>query len=248
MSERFNIRDHFQTLSVLDKGHVELNDGMVIEPKLKVVNSARVSFLQNSTEFEDKDAKLIKYLMEHEHYSTFRHSYFTFGIKAPLFVFRQWWKYQVGSHWEENESGAIIIPGTGAWNEQSGRYTKFEPEFCIPEHIRIQSKNNKQGSGGILTQLENGEDPVKFYEAACNRQYEDYKYMIKSGAAKEQCRGFLPQNIYSACYWTCSLQTILFFLHQRMKPDAQFEIREYAKGVWGLIKPIFSELEEESWG
>lgn len=245
----FDIREHFQELKVLDKGSVELNDGMITNPLLKIVNSARISFLSESQDLEDKDLRLIKFLMSHEHFSTFRHSYFTFRIKAPLIVFRQWWKYQIGSNWEEREEpevGSIIIPETN-WNEASGRYVKFEPEFYIPEEVRVQSRNNKQGSSGRLEKLSGGEDPVEFFEKCCLEQYENYKYMVESDAAKEQCRMMLPQGIYSSCYWTCSLQTILFFLHQRLKPDAQYEIRQYAGAIWELMKPMIGILSEESW-
>ena len=159
MSE-FNIKDYFGTQKVLDKGHVELCDGMVCDPRLKIVNAARVSFHKEVKELSEKDIKLITFLHNHEHYSTFRHSYFSFRVKAPLIVFRQWWKHQIGCDWNENENiGSIQMPETN-WNEMSGRYVEFQPEFYIPNEIRIQSKDNKQGSSGKLEVLPNGNDPV----------------------------------------------------------------------------------------
>lgn len=611
MKEEFDIKKLFRKENVLDKGHVELIDGMITHPMLKVVNSARVSFLKEAKELTERDAKLIKFLIDHEHFSTLRHSYFSFRIKAPLCVFRQWWKYQIGSQWLENEnvgsieiqdtswneacltsdtmvytekvssnkrniirysleklnkfwqngkqdvvksllvrslneekniielntikdvidrgvqdvyeislsSGKTIkctkshriftslgwktmqdslnlietnnilafnsqaewatngkqIVGTGdyrnqhwlsvqllngltykqiaenvgcsqatikkwvrknglfgndfkfrskniPWNKglsykqvkyngytkehleaikkarsgeksnfwrggttterrkitkwtteqakvvheksgyrcqncnyfgkkldahhiipvtmdialaydvnnlisickkchvqihktkkmelefakkfttlneksfneyvssprirhrakanlapkfekvisvkylgkqkcydlemegknknfvangiivhNSGRYVEFEPEFYVPEVIRIQSKDNKQGSYGKLEALESGVDPVDFFRNVCDFQYQNYKAIVAAGGAKEQARMLLPQNIYSECIWTCSLQTILFFLHQRLKEDAQWEIREYAKAIKHLIQPILIE-------
>lgn len=239
----FNIANYFATLNVLDVGSIALIDGMVCDPKLKIVNSARVSFNKESQELTEKDIKLINFLYQHEHYSTFRHSYFSFRIKAPLSTFRQWWKYQVGSEWVENENvGSIQIPETN-WNEASGRYVEFEPEFYIPSEIRVQSKDNKQGSSGKLVALPQGEDPVEYFRQACLEQYIKYKYMIGAGAAKEQCRYLLPQNIYSQCIWTCSLQTLIYFFHQRLKSDAQFEIREYARATFTLMKPILAPIE-----
>ena len=252
MSE-FDVRNHFKKIAVLDKGSVELTDGMVADPLIKMVNSARVSFQKEITELSDADIKLIKFLRDHEHFSTLRHSYFSFRIKAPLSTFRQWWKYQIGSNWEEREpeeeetlASAIIIPETN-WNEASGRYVEFLPEFYVPNAIRKQSKNNKQGSDGVLEVLENGEDPVAFFEKSCMRGYEDYSYLVRCGAAKEQARGLLSQFIYTECIWTCSLQTIIYFLHQRMKKDAQYEIRQYAEVVWELVKPMINILKEEGW-
>jgi thymidylate synthase (FAD) len=239
----FDMKQFFGSEKVLDKGHVELIDGMVTDPRLKIVNAARVSFNKEVQELSEKDIKLIKFLHEHEHYSTFRHSYFSFRIKAPLMVFRQWWKYQVGCDWIENENvGTIEIPETN-WNEASGRYVHFTPDFYIPEEIRIQSKNNKQGSEGKLEILQNGEDPVKFFNDACNYMFARYTEIVNSGGAKEQARMLLPQNIYSECIWTVSLQGVLYFLHQRLKSDAQFEIRKYATSVANLILPIIKPLE-----
>lgn len=238
----FDIKNYFKSLSTLDKGHVELFDGMVCDPKLKIVNAARVSFNKEIQELTEKDIKLINFLYKHEHFSTFRHSYFSFRIKAPLLVFRQWWKYQIGCDWIENENiGTIRIPETN-WNEMSGRYVEFQPEFYIPSEIRIQSKDNKQGSDGKLLQLLNGEDPVYFFNESCKLAYDRYEYMVRAGAAKEQARALLPQNIYTECVWTVSLQGILYFLHQRLKSDAQFEIREYAKSVSKLILPILEPI------
>jgi thymidylate synthase (FAD) len=242
VSKDFNIKNFFGTVPVLDKGHVELCDGMICDPRLKIVNAARVSFNKEASELSEKDIKLIDFLFKNEHFSTFRHSYFSFRIKAPLLVFRQFWKYQIGCEWVENENiGTIKIPETN-WNEVSGRYVEFQPDFYIPKTIRIQSKNNKQGSDGELPALTNGENPVEFFEKSCNIMYDNYKYMVSSGAAKEQARSLLPQNIYSECMWTPSLQCILYVLHQRLKLDAQFEIREYAKAIAKLMLPIVAPL------
>ena len=242
MSEKFDVSQFFGTEKVLDKGHVELCDGMICDPRLKIVNAARVSFNKETDKLTEKDLKLIDFLFKHEHFSTFRHSYFSFRLKAPLLVFRQFWKYQIGCDWVENENvGTIQIPETN-WNEVSYRYTEFQPEFYIPKEIRIQSKSNKQGSDGKLVALTNGEDPIKYYEQACMATYESYKYMIASGAAKEQARALLPQNIYSECMWTASLQCILYVLHQRLAAGSQFEIQEYARAIAKLIAPVMAPL------
>ena len=80
-------------------GFVGLVDRMIQDHPLKVVNSARISYKNSKEAFDHKDKNLTKYLWNHEHTSPFRHSYYTFHLKSPLFVFRQWIKYQVGSTW-----------------------------------------------------------------------------------------------------------------------------------------------------
>lgn len=81
-------------IDVLDRGSVELLDKMGSD--LTTVESARVSFLNGTTELGDREIRLIRYLAEHEHTSPFRHAQLMFRFKAPLFVARQLWKHIVG--------------------------------------------------------------------------------------------------------------------------------------------------------
>lgn len=240
----FDIRKHFIAKKVLDSGQIELIDGMVCDPLLKIVNAARVSFAKETNELTDKDIRLIRYLQEHGHTSTLRHSFFSFRVKAPLCVFRQWWKYQISSDWVENENiGTIEIPSTN-WNEASGRYVEFIPDFYIPETIRKQSKSSKQGSEGCLDSPIDGLDPVEFFKQSTVELHNRYQAMVAAGAAKEQARMILPQNIYTECIWTPGLQTLIYFLNQRLKPDAQYEIRQYALALKEIMQPILGPILE----
>jgi thymidylate synthase ThyX len=81
------------SIRVLDKGFVRLVDFMGGD--LAVVQGARVSFGQE-TKGEDKDRKLINYLMKHEHGTPFEMALFKFHVKAPIFVARQWFRHRVG--------------------------------------------------------------------------------------------------------------------------------------------------------
>ena len=60
--------------------------------------------------------------------------------------------------------------------------------------------------------------------------------IIERGVAKEIARTMLPQGLYTQAYWTVSLQGVLHFLDQRLKPDAQYEIRRYAEAVRDLVR------------
>ena len=114
---------------------------------LSVVNAARVSFNKESeydlikgpsdSTFEDSgklalkesDAKLIRYLAKHKHFSPFNHSFITMRIKAPIFVARQLVKHR-------------FMP----WNEVSRRYVEEDVELYFPEYWRKKADNVKQGS------------------------------------------------------------------------------------------------------
>lgn len=214
-------------------GFVELVDKMQQDTALKVVNSARISHGKSKEQFDDKDKKLVSFLWDNEHTSPFRHSYYTFHIKAPLFVFNQWKKYQIGSTWFSNE---MYDTDKGcSWNEVSGRYTQLKGEFYIPSMFRSNTKANKQSSE-VNINLDH-KFLARNYTYHCEETYKNYLKLIEEGVCKEQARLILPQNIYSESYWTVSLQAVLHFLNQRLKPDAQEEIQMYAR----LIKDSIHE-------
>ncbi len=87
-----------------EKSSVALVDRMVANSSLKTVNAARCSYDNEKSEFDEKDKKLTKFLWTHEHTSPFRHSYYTFQVKLPIFVARQLMKYQVGSGFRSVEA------------------------------------------------------------------------------------------------------------------------------------------------
>lgn len=61
-----------------------------------IVNAARVSFGKNKEVFDEKDEKLIQYLVKHKHIAPFRHPQIQFRITCPIYVERQLFKHQVG--------------------------------------------------------------------------------------------------------------------------------------------------------
>lgn len=243
-AQDFDIKAYLgQSVNVLDHGSVVLVDGMTIHPHLKIVNAARVSFGKSSETLDKDGYRLIKYLNDNKHYSPFRHSYFTFRIKAPLFVFKQLWKHQIGNEWIEKESiiGSIEIPDT-SWNEESGRYAAFGMEFYVPEVIRKQDTANKQASNEPLEDID-GVSPRELYLTAMREIEYQVRYLLEHKAAREQVQRLLPQNVYSACYWTVSLQAVHYLLSLRLKNDTQWETQEYARAIRSLLDPILRGIE-----
>jgi thymidylate synthase ThyX len=73
-----------------------------------------------------------------------------------------------------------------------------------------------------------------------------YKYALKNNVAPEQARLFLPAySMYIRYRWTVSLASILHFLEERMKDDAQYEIRAYANAIYSLLEPLFPNVFKE---
>ncbi|MSR60820.1 MAG: FAD-dependent thymidylate synthase [Planctomycetes bacterium] len=227
-------------------GFIALVDRMRSDAALKVVNAARISYQKQKDELSEDDRKLARFLWVHGHTSPYRHSFFTFHWKAPLFVFRQAFKYQVGSTWREYEAGGESISLEAfdvlfdtdkgcSWNEISGRYVKWAPEFYLPQRMRANPPHgNKQASVELPADFDHAGERAKM-QAECEAAFRLYRERLERGVAKELARILLPQNVYTQAYWTVSLQGVIHFLGQRLKPDAQFEIRRYAEGVYALI-------------
>lgn len=208
----------------VSSGFVNLVD--VMGTDLTVVNAARVSFGKRSESLDDRDKRLISYLLKHEHTSPFRHGFFTFHIKAPIFVLRQWGKHQVGC----------------SWNEISLRYIKHDMGFWSPSAWRGKPVDSvKQGSG---TEIEAQSEAQEAYLAALSTAEIAYHKLIDLGVCNEQARAILPMSLMTEFWWTASLQAVLRFLDLRLAKDAQSEIRDYAKAVENIVSAHYPEVLE----
>ena len=99
-----------------------------------VVNAARVSFAKQADQYtEDQNARLIKYLARHNHWTPFAHAFVTLRFKAPIAIHAQCVKHQIGF----------------AMNTVSRRYVSDEPEFFMPEFRLAPEGSVKQGSGEV---------------------------------------------------------------------------------------------------
>lgn len=231
-------------------GFVSLKDKSSVNAGLKVVNSARISYNKQKEVYDEKDKKLVKFLIENDHHSPFRHTWYTFHLKAPLFVFRQLMKYQVASYWKTYEVGGqeirldeienfYDVEKGCSWNEVSGRYIEFKPEFYVPEKPRGNTTGNKQSSVDISF---NDDEWKQVIETSQREAFSRYQNLVGMGLAKELARTVLPVSLYSESYWTISLASVLHFLEQRLKPEAQFEIRKYAEGIKTLLKEDLDQV------
>jgi thymidylate synthase (FAD) len=226
------IRTTPEPVNVLDQGYVRLVD--VLGDDLAVVNAARVSYDKESTDFSEKDAKLINFLLREKHTSPFRHAALTFEVYAPLFVARQWWKYAVASSHIDDQNG---------WNESSRRYITEEEKFYIPlpNEWRSKPENSKQGSGEPVDEKIGEKHFSRLCEAVV-LGVDNYHQALEDGIAPEIARLFLPAyGMYVRWRWTVSLQGVLTFLDQRLEHDAQYEIQQYAEAVLNLTKDAFPQ-------
>jgi thymidylate synthase (FAD) len=186
---------------------------------LMIVNAARVSFGKNKEIFDDKDVKLIRYLLEHKHTAPFRHPQLQFRITCPIYVERQLFKHQVGL----------------SANSISGRYVDFSDSYTTIKEWRKQSTNSKQGSEGVIDNQETCQLLENKVIDICG---DVYKQLIQLGVSKEQARTILPLNLNTTFIWTGSLLAFIHLWGLRLKSDTQTETREIAQEMWNLVENI----------
>lgn len=207
-------------VNLLDKGWIELLDLLPhpdsnLSGDLAIVNAARVSFL-GETKGEEKDKKLLFYLMRHRHTSPFEMVEFKFRVRAPLVTWWQWVRHR-----------------TWSMNAQSGRYTAFEEnDFYVPDVWRRQAASNKQASEGEIGQ-ETGNELTQKLLQHYEQGYTLYRQALDAGVSKEMARLFLPGfSVYYTWVVKVDAHNLMHFLKLRMASDAQYEIRVYAQAIY----------------
>lgn len=221
-------------IKCLDHGFANLVDCMGDD--LSVVRAARVSYdaAWRAGENKGSDKRLINYLWKNKHTTPFEAVTFTFEIKAPIFVFRQWHRHR-----------------TWSYNELSARYKELPEEFYVPkiEHIGVQSTNNKQARV-----MENGNT----IEATLAQQrinevaklaFDRYQSMLADGIPRELARSVLPVATYSHMFATVNLLNLMKFLTLRCDSHAQYEIRTYAEALKEIVSkkvPVCIEAWENA--
>lgn len=215
-------------VKVLDKGYVRYLDSMGTD--LSNCNDAYASFERASATFGGRQGRLLHFLADRNETAPFRHAVLKLGIKAPLMVARQLYKYSVACCQREDQL---------AWSEVSRRYVTGEPEFYTPSVWRSAPESKKQGSGEPLSLVQ---------QAICSGEYQQmladamaaYDGALGAGMAPEQARLFLPAYaLYVSWHMTLSLAAVAHLLAERLPEDAQWETQQYAQAMRDIVSELF---------
>jgi len=214
--------DDERYVQVLDKGFVGLIDWMGTDSS--VVQAARVSY-GAGTKKTQEDRGLIRYLMRHEHTTPFEMCEVKFHIRLPIFVMRQ-----------------LIRHRTAQVNEYSGRYSVMTDEFYVPKKFEKQSKTNMQGRDESLDDQQG--KLTWMMDDVHNNAYGKYEELLELDVARETARAVLPVSNYTEAYWKCNIKNFLHMAWLRMDSHAQWEIQEFARAMYGLVKPLYPVICE----
>lgn len=190
---------------------------------LRVVNAARVSFDKESFwewghKLSEQDEKLIDYLAREKHTSPFNHQFFSFRVKAPIFVARQLVKHE------------YLV-----WNEVSRRYVDTQPSFYLPEEWRESVPNKKQGSGGSVDKALN-EHLTKHSKLTVQDCLDLYHFALDQGVCAEQARMLLPINMNTEWIWSGSFFAFMRMCLLRTADNSQEETKEVAEQVLAKLR------------
>ena len=194
---------------VLDDGHIQLID--VMGEDKDIIDAARVSFFGSADDNTDaQNRHLLRYLMRCRHTTPFEMCEIKLRVRVPMDAWRQWIRHR-----------------TANVNESSTRYAPaIDSAQRVPEW-RSQSKDNKQGSAGVVTDFPDGfrmmgvesvpvgdvpETPAEYLSfregQAQGLAREVYEERLAFGVAKEVARKDLPLSTYTEAYWKMDLHNL----------------------------------------
>lgn len=167
--------------------------------------------------------KLLKYLMEHQHWSPFEMVSLTMEIKTTRDISRQ-----------------ILRHRSFSFQEFSQRYaeaTEFEDREC-----RLQDEKNRQNS--IET---DNQDVLEWWDTvqrnviwAANNRYTE---ALKKGIAKEQARALLPEGLTgTTLYMAGTLRSWIHYCQLRSAHGTQKEHMQIAQECWKIISEHFPDI------
>jgi len=187
---------------------------------------------------KEDNGKLVKYLMDHKHWSPLQHIFFGFKIQTSRAISAQIFRHR-SLHFQET----------------SQRYQKIT-EFEDIE-IRQQHKSNRQSSSETFnpvlykeSQPETGE-----YEVTAQMEIDTvlehvkhcYNNLIEAGVAKECARMILPMCSSTTIHVSGTLRDLLAFLNIRVEQHSQKEVRDIATAMGECLEKelpnIFSSID-----
>jgi thymidylate synthase (FAD) len=174
--------------------------------------------------------KLLKYLIEHKHWSPFEMVSITMEINTTRDISHQ-----------------IIRHRSFSFQEFSQRYADPTKDMqFVTREARLQDAKNRQNS------IEVGEDFElwsrqweKNQEHLINMSKQYYKWAIGAGIAKEQARAVLPEGLTTTrLYMSGTLRSWIHYIDVRAEEGTQKEHRQVALAAQEEILKHFPSLKE----
>ena len=197
-----------------------------------IVEVARVSSSRKNK--KDKPEGLLRYLVQHKHWSPFEHGHATFEIETSKAIGIQ-----------------LIRHRSFSFQEFSQRYqdvNRLESMF-EPIELRAQCEDNRQSSTEVIDPKLSiiGNEGIFASEAIdgyLEMAHRLYNRLLEAGVAREQARMVLPLATTTKIHMTGSIRSWIHFLELRDDEHAQKEIQLIAKEIKKHFKKQFPIISE----
>lgn len=192
-----------------------------------IAHAARVSNPSNQMSTETAP-RLLKYCINHSHWSVFETVSATFEIVTSRAIAAQ-----------------ILRHRSFTFQEFSQRYSKSSEMELYP--ARRQDPKNKQNSVDDMSEADKQwfkEAQEKVWQVSSTL----YQEALDKGIAKEQARFLLPLNTQTTIYMTGNLRNWLHYCDLRGEEGTQLEHREIALVIKEELKKQFPNVCEAMWG
>ena len=187
---------------------------------------ARVSNPKNQD--NDKFAGLLKYCIQHGHWSVFEQAFMTVEINTTRGLAAQ-----------------ILRHRSFTFQEFSQRYADtnlLDSMIPVPD-LRSQDSKNRQNSNDDIPQEKKEE-----YQALIARHFSEamdlYNALLQEGVAKECARFVLPLATPTRIYMTGSVRSWIHYIDLRSAHGTQKEHMDVAEGVRSIFTEQFPVVAE----
>lgn len=183
-----------------------------------LVYIARVSNPKNQNNHATAP-KLIKYLIDHKHWSPFEMVDITFEIVTSRAISHQ-----------------LIRHRSFSFQEFSQRYSSVTA--LEPVELRHQAEVNRQSS----TTPVNSPELDRLVKSSLETSKQAYEQLLAAGVARETARFVLPLTTQTRLYMKGSLRSWIHFLAVRDDSHAQKEIQILAKAIKVELKKLYPNV------
>jgi thymidylate synthase (FAD) len=211
--------------------HITPDAEELISYMARVSNPANQSNTETSGCLQARNAKLIKYLIQHQHWSPFEMVNMCVEINTTRAVAAQILRHRSFSFQEFSQRYADVSNGLGS---------------PIMPSLRRQDKTNRQNSVDDLPV-----DRKEFYYRRINQLFvesEDlYRELVSNGVAKECARDVLPMASPSRLYMNGTIRSWLHYCDLRTSNGTQREHSLIANGVRDLLYTYLPIVSSAMW-
>ena len=193
-----------------------------------IVEVARVSSSRKNK--KDKPEGLLRYLVQHKHWSPLEHGHATFEIETSKAIGIQ-----------------LIRHRSFAFQEFSQRYQDVNRlgDMFEPFELREQCEDNRQSSTEVINPLlSNGTFADTSIKIHLERSHQLYNSLLAAGVAREQARMVLPLATTTKIHMTGSIRSWIHFLELRDDEHAQKEIQDVAKEIKKMFISEFPTISK----